>query len=136
MKYKKKDVIKISVTRFLVFVIVMWAAIGCSHPYETFCEDITNRKYAANGMATSFTLFQGTGIDIKDERITIEFKCENDNNYKKIAATGEYYHCKVNKNYSPGISIGVDGISLSLSKSWAEIYNLVNNNPGVIFNVK
>lgn len=142
-KYKKKDVAGIYLKNATPKKYTWKATHQCEYtenannPYQKESIEIKNYKYSAEGMATSFNLFSGTLVDIKDERILIEFYCTMDNkSWNYIVASGEYYHCKVNKSYSPGISISENGISLSLSVVWSDVYNCIGNNPAVTFYVK
>lgn len=142
-KYKKKDIAGIYLKNATPRKNTWKATHQCEYrenannSYKTESKEIKNYKYSTEGMATSFNLFTGTLVDIKDERILIEFYCTmDDKDWDYIVASGEYYHCKVNTSYSPGISISKDGISLSMSIAWADVYNCIGNNPAVTFYVK
>lgn len=91
----------------------------------------------SSGAAVWVTLQDDTYVDVINERVMIEFCCTKANKSSPtIAATGCYWHCQKKKNYSPGVSIGADGISLSVSENIAECYQLIQKNPYVKFYTK
>lgn len=107
-----------------------------NNPYQVFNQQVSYTTVSNDGMAAKFQLYDGEQLlDIKDESFSMSFYCKIDNktSMEYISAFGEYWHCKTNKNYSPGISINTSGISLSLGVSVNDVYSCIGNNPSVIF---
>ena len=107
-----------------------------NNPYQVFNQQISYTTVSNDGMAERFQLYDNSQLlDIKDESLSMSFYCkiDNKNSMNYISAAGGYYHCKINKSYSPGISISTDGISLSLGVNVNDVYSAIGNNPSVIF---
>lgn len=104
-------------------------------PYVKEDEKVDYYSVSGNGMSARYGLFNNNLVDIKDEVFVMSFDCtiKSRKNQNYIEATGVYYHCKVNKTISPGVSIGSGGISLSVSGGVSEVYSFVPQNPYVKF---
>ena len=105
--------------------------------YKSSKDEIDKIESSGYGMAASFSFYDGSLVlmQYKNDVFIMSFDCTVDNkkNINGMSATGKYYHCKAKKTISPGISIGPDGVSISVSGSSSDVYSTVRPNTYVQF---
>lgn len=93
-------------------------------------------KQSGFGVAAEFEfMYSSPKLEFRNDLFIIDFDCKIDDKKKRtgICATGNYCHCTAKRTVSPGICIGVDSISVSVSGSYSDVYKTVLPNPMVNF---
>lgn len=103
--------------------------LNANSPYYIDKKKLKCQAENHDGMYTSFSFFPARLVFVREEWVTITFKCTKD--IKKmdyISAQGIYKHSETNVSYSLSLALDTSG-NLSIGVSGSKKVNFVNVNP-------